>query len=193
MNDLGIIVFKPLNLRKAFILDEHKGMLQIIIQDIAGCKLGGMITYFLKNRYNNYYLEHYKIESLPLSAGKKDIVFLHTVFDIIYAFTPLYNPMPAIFRHLTLLYDEKMILYYDTAIWKKIFLARLLWLLGLYQEENMLALAFLKKIEHIPIDMISIETLDLALNKALDQWINDVLTVYQRMNGKNKIFNIDFL
>lgn len=29
--------------------------------------------------------------------------------------------MPAIFRHLTLLYDEKMILYYDTAIWKKYF------------------------------------------------------------------------
>ncbi|HTM06218.1 MAG TPA: hypothetical protein VL201_03165 [Patescibacteria group bacterium] len=188
MNYKGIIIYKTAYQSKTIILNDSDTMHVIYINTNKIVPVGSLIRYSKKYKGENCFGEYINIENLPLTVAKEDIYFLHHIFEIIYAFMPTEKTIPGIFEHILFLYSRSFDYWIQNIVWKKLFIGRLLFLLSIYQEEEKNIIAFLHKINHLPIDRVSIESLDLAEEEALDNWLRTIFTVHQRLNKFKKIY-----
>ena len=193
MDRVGIIIFKTFEKQKIFILDHYDGLQEVIVRDARCYHMGSLINYSLIYKNGRFFLDLCTIDDLPLKVGKIDILFLHLILDIVYAFMPLQNPMISVFNHLLLLYQDTILVHIADEYWKKIFLAKLLFLLTVYQEYDMDILLYLRIIEHVPLDRLDLSSLDLSFKKALDRWIHRVFLMHPTMYKKKRMLYLNFI
>jgi hypothetical protein len=182
MSYKGIIIYKPTYQSKTVILSTTNTMHHLYINTNTLLSIGSLILYSKTYKGETCFGDCITVEDLPLSMAKEDIYFLHHVFEIVYAFMPTEKIINGIFEHIFFLYNASINYWTKHVIWKKLFIGRLLFLLDIYREEEKIIINFLHKNNHLPIDRMSIESLDLAEEEALDNWLHTIFTVHQRLN-----------
>lgn len=182
MHYKGIIIYKSPYYGKTTILDSDNIVDHVFIQSKKLLSIGSFIEYTKKQKCNNYFSECISIQDLPLLIAKEDIYFLHHVFEIIYSFVPVGKTIHGLFDHIFFLYNESIDLYMQKSVCKKLFIGRLLFLLSIYNEEQKPIITYLHKIKHVPIDRMIIESLDLAEEENLTNWLITIFSMHQKLN-----------
>lgn len=182
MHYQGIILYKAAYQSKTIILNDTNIMQHVYINTHKQLSIGSLITYNKKFKGESCFGECITVEDLPLSIAKDDIYFLHHIFEIVYAFMPIEKKIVGVFEHILFLYSPSVHYFTQHISWKKLFIGRLLFLLSVYREEEKTIIAFLHKNNQLPIDRISIESLNLAEEEALDNWLDTIFTMHQRLN-----------
>jgi hypothetical protein len=173
MEQFGIIIHKAKNhASRMTILDAVHGM-QVIYNfyEKNSCAAGLLIKYKGVKKGQVFFVESCIIENSPFSIARNDIYFLHHVLELVYFFVPIGSCTRGLFDHLLLLYrlDEK----YDHVLtcWKKLFLCKLIFIVGLYPEKFSSLLNTINQQIIMPIDRTSVEFLHLAHEAEIDQVI----------------------
>ncbi|MDP3889214.1 MAG: hypothetical protein Q8Q25_01570 [bacterium] len=130
--------------------------------------LGSLLNYFLKKRADNYFLDNYEIIDMPLAIARLDLLFVHHVLELCYYFIPLGSTSDNVFSLLMLLYTKD---YVWTSLIKKIFLFKLLTIIGFYPEHPLLHKASMQYLLIMPIDKIVEEQINLDCEKDLHNWL----------------------
>lgn len=165
----GIIIrsFLPVK-QKIVVLSKQHGIHHLICRMSSGCVHGGLIEWQEKRRSEQFFLVNYELVALPDRWAADDIVFLHSVFQLVHACIPVASNPEGMFEHLLLLY--KSALHENREFYKKVFLCRFFSLLGLYPEypqqydEKFLCLI------SAPIDIMLSEQ-EMLLDKNVDAWV----------------------
>lgn len=182
MHYKGIIIYKAAYHSKATILDDTNTMHHVFIQSKKMLSIGSFIAYTKTQKGESCFGECISIEDMPLLIAKEDIYFLHHIFEIVYSFMPIGKTINGLFEHVFFLYTESITMYMQHMLWKKLFIGRLLFLLGIYKEEEKAIVSFLHKINHVPIDRMSIESLDLVEEETLNNWLLTIFSMHQKLN-----------
>lgn len=182
MHDKGIIIYKTAYHSKAAILDETNTMHYVFMQSKKLLSIGSYIVYTKKQKGDIFFGECLSIEDLPLAIAKENIYFLHHIFEIIYAFTPVGKTIHGLFDHVLFLYQQATSVYVENDRWKKLFIGKILFLLSIYKEEQKPIISFFHKINTMPIDRVTIESLHLAEEEVLNNWLLTIFDMHQKLN-----------
>lgn len=182
MHYKGIIIYKTACHAKTTILDDTNTMHYIFMQSKKVLSIGSYIMYTKKQKGDVFFGECISIEDLPLAIAKENIYFLHHIFEIIYSFTPVGKTIHGLFEHVLFLYDETTHFYVEDLRWKKLFIGKILFLLSIYKEEQTPIISFFHKINPLPIDRVTIESLHLAEEDALNNWLMTIFDMHQKLN-----------
>ncbi|MGB8467665.1 MAG: hypothetical protein WCE21_01555 [Candidatus Babeliales bacterium] len=157
----GIVLQAKLSKQnKILLLDKSHGK----IVAIPFCKKqlhlspGTMLEYVLSQKIYGFCIEQISIYDAPLTLGRNDILFLHTVLELcLYGLVENQSAVP-IFA------DFYGMLYTHSKQWnnmqKLVFILRFLWNTGMYAEEAV------KKYPHIP--SLFVLPLELMIHKAVE-------------------------
>ena len=115
-------------------------------------------------------------------------MFLHHVLELCYVFIPIGSCVKGIFDLLCLLYKPKK--YIQTNQHKKIFLFKLLTTLGIYASDDLVRASCFEPLQTMSIDTLDNYSLDLASEKALDNWLCHCIVEYA---GIDSLKTIHFL
>ncbi|RTL06894.1 hypothetical protein EKK58_04245 [Candidatus Dependentiae bacterium] len=182
MHYKGIIIYKTAFHSKTAILDENNTMQHVFMDGKKLLSIGSYIVYTKKQKGDVAFGECVSIEDLPLAIAKENIYFLHHIFEIIYAFTPVGKTIHGLFDHVLFLYHQPTNFYVEDALWKKLFIGKILFLLSIYKEEQKSIISFFHKINTLPIDRVTIESLHLAEEEALNNWLLTIFDMHQKLN-----------
>jgi hypothetical protein len=134
---------------------------------------GSLVEYRL-DRNGSLRIIDTEILYMPLHWGKHDLMFMHHILELCYYFTPLNSSCAAIFEMLSLMS------VWEEQIWsvsmKKIFIAKLLMVFGLYPQTVFVTGALFRKLLYCsPRTML---TLDIDENTMayIDQWIRQTIS-----------------
>ncbi len=125
---------------------------------------------------------------MPLLLAREDILFLHHVLELCYVLIPIGSCVKGIFDLLYQLYTSKKNIH--TKQYKKIFLFKLLTTLGIYASDDLVRASCFTSLHTMSIDTLDNYSLDLASEKALDNWLCHCIVEYA---GVNSLKTIHFL
>lgn len=155
----GIVIKSYLPFKnKIVILDRHLGMIDGIVLR-GDFMIGSLISYQLTQQANNFYcLRDVILEEVPFDLACHDILFLHHLVELCYYFIPIGSEIDGVFSLLQCLYliDKN---YWNSAT-QKLFLFRMLVLIGFYSQQVLLDEKIVKQLLEEPLD--NDVTIDLA-------------------------------
>jgi hypothetical protein len=165
--------FRGTNLQKIIILDCLRGKIECLIQN-KHLLHGTLVNYVIEEKHNTTFLSYIDIVDIPNKWVSSDIFFLHHLLEMCSVYIPekqnsdeIFNFLKKIYRPLKTKIDESII--------KKLFLCKLISLLGMHpNEENLdygrlfLILQDEKSILKTHIDIE--KKLTLWLSKSLEQF-----------------------
>lgn len=169
MYDQRGIVLKQISQHKIAILNDTVGRIDAVA--IKPPHLGSLITYTVqRERGTLHFLDHYSIIDLPFFLGRSDILFWHHVLELSYYFMPVGSYASELFVLLSFLYTvEKGSSWGAHA--KKLYLFKLLSVIGIQYEIPRLPAFKLHQFISMPPEQMSNEVLDEQSEKILDEWI----------------------
>jgi hypothetical protein len=128
------IVLKHINPTKqvCLILDSQCGV-QAYVLPREGICMGAYIEYTIREQRIWTVADDIELIALPYVKDISDLLLFHRVFDICSTCMPIGSSSPGVFEHICTLYHDRLL---DTTLLKKIFLCRLLTLLGFYPHEK---------------------------------------------------------
>jgi len=170
MRHTGIVIhtFLPKKYKVA-IIDNKVGRIDGFISSMVHGQPGSLFTYSIECKGSLYKIKDMCTDDMPLVLARNDILFLHHVFEICYRFIPVGSCVQGIFDLLCVLYDKKMSIMSRQC--KKIFLFRLLMLLGMYTTQIKTSVQWMRYVHEIPVDTKVSTLLNLEDEKQLDMWL----------------------
>ena len=153
------IVLKILPRRRSVVLlDEKIGKIDFF--DRGRLCVGSLIWYSI-NQKNNGRLDKIELIDLPMNFFKEHILFFHHVFEICYYFAPYCSPVMDVYSHVLRLYSEPG--FFETTLHKKLFVGRLLYLLGVCPDDDFFYINLFSK----PIDILMEQEINLVYERKL--------------------------
>lgn len=158
--------------QKIAVLDQYAGRIDVVIFG-AYVSPGSHISYALKSARTVIQISDVTLENLPLHLAREDLLFLHHILEILYHFLPIGGCIEGIFELLHNLFLIKPVAW--SIHGKKIFVFRLLMIIGMYPETQILSVPHIRILNNIQVDTMHATHLDLECGKALDQWLRHVI------------------
>lgn len=181
MHNQAIIIRLPLpGKHNVIALCNTLGLQQIHFMQTKKPCIGSLIEYTYEQKQSTLFASWYSIIDVPFLIAKNDILFLHHIFEIIYFFSPIGSCTQGIFALMQLLYLKELSLINPMA--KKIFLCKLFFTLGLLEEHHVPDIIKLYKIINMPIDIPDNNSLDLAREEEIDQWLYRCISDHPAMH-----------
>lgn len=179
MESAGIVLrHYPYSKHKIAVLDQKIGRVDLFLSFESRAMVGSFMHYTLEHKKNNYYITLPVLVDIPFVLAKTDLLFFHHVLELIYFFVPEGTPAYDLFDLALFLYDDSNYTWLEHMQLKKIFLCKLLLSVGVYCETSLIRLVNLKSVLALPIDMIDPESLDLADEKKIDQWLEQCVSMH---------------
>jgi len=177
---IGILLCKDnRNSKRFFILDKKLGKF-CALSDRSDISCGSLMTYNLSKRNSWMTLHHIDVLELPVIQNLDDLIFFHHVLELSYYFIPLAKMANDIFDLLFFLYTppEK----FNCNGSKKLFLCKLFAHLGFYPEDNQIPIFIFRLIRFEYIDALINKSIDLSLERKLDQWLDYCIAIHPCAN-----------
>jgi hypothetical protein len=131
--------------------------------------VGALLDYTIQMRNGLHWIVNYEIVDMPLSLARVDLLFLHHVLELCCHFMPNGTHDEGVFELLMILYKQDSQKY--SPLYKKVFLFKILTMVGLYPEHTILRKPSVYRLINMSIDKIMTESIDLECEKDLGQWI----------------------
>lgn len=184
MEHTGIILYKNKKSQyKVTVFDKERGKIDIFFLTTEKYPIGSIISYSLLEQRNSFNVKHFILEKSPCFLATIDILFLHHVLEIITFFSPSCYPITPVFNLSLSLYNEHSQRWMHNILLKKIFVCKLLLLIGNYDQIESIDSTFLHSFSHTPIDMIDPTSLDLAQEKNIDAWLHHCLASHPAISN----------
>lgn len=184
MESVGIILrHYSYSVYKIACLDQQLGRIDLILSRQKSIMVGGLMQYTAEPKKNNYFIKSLSLIDIPLQLAQSDLLFFHHVLELIYFFVPVGTPPYELFDLLLFLYNNADQVWVQHRVLKKIFLCKLLLDIGVYGEMHIPMLAYIRKIVQLPIDIIDPESLDLADEKMIDQWLQQCVETHPAISN----------
>lgn len=100
----------------------------------GACMQGALITYERQVWRDTTILQEVALQKLPQAWVCEDLLFLHHILEMIHYFSPEQSHARSVFDFLSFLYEEKPDPAQDLVLVKRLFVAKLFALLGVYPE-----------------------------------------------------------
>lgn len=122
--------------QKVSLFDASAGRLDTTFRSAASCALmqGALITYESHLWKGRTMIEGLTLCKLPQPWVCQDLLFLHHVLEMIHYFSPEHSHAKRLFEFLLFLYEEQPEAQSDLLLVKRLFIAKLFALLGIYPE-----------------------------------------------------------
>ncbi len=166
----GIVLKKHKYTDTISLLDAHLGHIKAIVYRAFCVSVGDVLSYQIDKRGKHYILLGCKIEQQPFLLSFHDIFFLHHIIEICYYSIPLGADEKEVFDLILFLYAH------FAASWtmniKKIFLFKLILLIGVYTEHPKLSKSIIMRLSTIStqaIAYISSKPIEGAVDEAIDK------------------------
>lgn len=153
---------------KLSVLDRDSGKM-MAVPNRSDLSNGSLIQYFKRDQEHLSFIHTIDIIDMPLALAHEDIVFVHHVLELCYYFIPNGSHAPQVFIALLRFYEYPIVL--SSPIMKKIFLAQLFFLLGVYPESGRLRTAAIDQLISTSIDFWASQSIDLRIEQELDEWL----------------------
>ncbi len=159
------------------LLDQQKGRFDVALErkrkKRGPISRGAIISYYLERYRNKMIATSIDLIDLPFVLAKTDILFLHHVLELSFVFLPVGAISHDAFQLIMKLYT-----IHETVCvisMQKLFLIRLLDILGLHPDhEKFQGAQFLRLIAG-PIDTLLDKKLDLETKNYINAWLHDCL------------------
>jgi hypothetical protein len=139
--------------------------------------VGSLIEYSVeRNRGTLRYIKQHSVVGVPFSIAKSDILFWHHVLELCYYFVPLGSFTQQLFELLEFLYTVDVGKCWRMRA-KKLYLFKLLVLIGVYTRLPRLPLEQVQYLQALPVHRIVDEAVDDQCENMLDEWLR--LCVYE--------------
>ena len=139
----------------------------------------------MRPKHALYIVDDMNIHEMPMALARQDILFLHHVLELCCQLIPVNSCVNGIFDLLMDLYSTHM--YTSSIQYKKLFLFKLLTILGIYPYTQKMQGPIFDRLVRMPIDSVCDETLDLESEKELDIWLHQCITEHVRVNSLKTI------
>lgn len=169
---------------KIALLDKQYGRIDGIVHSNR-IVIGALVRYTMRPKHAVYIIDDINIHEMPLQLARQDILFLHHVLELCYQLIPVNSSVDGIFDLLLRLYSSHT--YQSSAQYKKLFLFKLLTILGIYSCSQKMSKSTFDRLMDMPIDSMCDETLDLGSEKELDIWLYYCITEHVRMDALRTI------
>ena len=160
--------------RTIAILDSSMGKIKCVPNKEI-FTVGALVKYGIKTNKSPYFLEQIEIIHIPFETATQDILFFHHVLEICYHFIPYHSPTDEAFGLLKYLYLYPNRIQCNND--KKLFLFKLLTILGLYPEEIKFQTPHFHILATTSIDTIISKNLHLKSERKLDKWLHCCMTM----------------
>ena len=150
--------------------------------------IGALVKYGIKTNKSPYFLEYIEIIHIPFDTAVKDILFFHHVLEICYHFIPYHSPTDETFELLKYLYLYPNRINCNND--KKLFLFKLLTILGVYPEGANFQTPHFHTLATTSIDKILSNNLHIKSENKLDIWLHRCVTIHPEFS---KFKTINFL
>ena len=169
------IVLKNISQKDTVILlDENKGKVSFFVKRNF-CV--GSLVYYLEDQKNNLRFQKIELVGLPIRILKEHLLFFHHVFEICYYFAPYCLPANDIYKLILRLYSDLQ--FFETTFNKKLFVGRLLYLLGVCPEDDFMYVNLFSK----PIDIIMKQDVNLTYERKLSKLLLRCIQMHPSINN----------
>jgi hypothetical protein len=170
-----------------FVLDYKNGKIKCI-HNKNNILTGSIINYFITNNKSPYFIESIELLQAPFEIATDDILFLHHILEICDLFLPAQHQAKEIFNLIVNLYKFESEIKNRNK--KKLFIFKLLTLLGIYPEEARFRTAYFHCLATESIDNIILKNLNSEDEQELNNWLHCCITVQQEFS---KFKTINFI
>lgn len=176
--NIGIVLknYQPQKCKLA-ILDRDSGKI-VAVPNRTDMSNGALIMYFKREQEHVSFIHSIDIIDMPLALAHEDIVFVHHVLELCYYFIPMGSNASQVFRALLRFYEYPLVL--NTPIMKKIFVVQLFFLLGVYPDPQRFNSTSINQLISISIDIWAAQSIDLRIEKELDEWLMHCVKTHPR-------------
>ena len=165
----GIVIKQFHSMHKVALFDSQEGRFDAVIK--KPMHVGSMIEYSISRRSGTMvYLDSYSLIDLPFDLAKDDLLFWHHVLELCYYFVPLGSYTPNLFELCSFLYTIDIHAPLS-AHSKKLYLFKLLTIIGLYPRLPQLSLAKMHYFMALDLHAIAREIVDAQHEQLLDDWL----------------------
>lgn len=160
------------------LFDRDAGRIDGINYAVSTIPLGALIEYVPHEHQQGVQkkITDIQLYDLPLALAAQDIIFLHQVLELCHGLIPLGSHDQDVFNLLQILYTPGS--WIAESIYKKIFLSKLLVMLGLYPENVILNHAWFLQMVQTPFDEIVNRDVSRENEEKLDQWLQTCIASY---------------
>jgi hypothetical protein len=141
---------------------------------------GLLLSYTLESVRGRLMISDVMIENSPLYLAQEDILFLHHVLELCSTLIPIGSCTQGIFALLLTLYESHHQL--QARQHKKLFIFKLLALLGIASCHYHMRVLTLHQLHTISIDTSMKESLHLESEKDLDNWLQHTIAEYTNID-----------
>lgn len=170
-----------------FVLDYKNGKIKCI-HNKNNILTGSIINYFITNNKSPYFIESIELLQTPFEIATDDILFLHHILEICDIFLPTQHQAKEIFNLIVNLYKFESEIKNRNK--KKLFIFKLLTLLGIYPEKTRFRTAYFNYLATESIDNIILKNLNLKDEQELNNWLHCCMTDQQEFS---KFKTVNFL
>jgi hypothetical protein len=175
------IILKRINLSQSLylILDKSDGVIvcSIIRQ---GMFPGAWIEYTLRQKSSFLMADNAELVASPIINNTDDLALLHRVLEIFLICMPPGSFTPGIFECVLTLYDRSCTNFMQTSLVKKIFLCKLLTLLGFYPREKKFQNQFFSNLIYQSLDNLVSIPISIVQERDIEEWLRSCITVHMQ-------------
>jgi hypothetical protein len=178
----GIVLKKKLH--QLVILDSQLGKIKAIafVENIC---VGAVIDY-QRIPKKNLLITSIETVFLPIELARDDINFLHHLLEILFYFLPDDIPAPELFSLVSSLYNHPVRPL--TALFKKIFLVKLLLACGEYPDDEKFHHSSFHAMITESVDILANQGLDLRFEEYLDEWLLSCISTHPKIEQFKTIY-----
>ena len=173
--------------RIIFVLDYKMGKIKCI-PNKDNILTGSIISYFVTKDRSPFFIESIELMHVPFEMAIDDILFLHHILEICDLFLPMQHQAKEIFDLIVHLYKFEATIKQRSQ--KKLFIFKLLTLLGVYPEESRFQTPYFHSLATESIDNIIVKNLNLEDEQELSNWLHCCITMQQEFS---KFKTVSFL
>lgn len=173
------IILKRTNPTKSLysVLDKTEGVIFCSIVRQGICP-GACIEYTLQQKAIWLVADNVELVAFPLVNNTADLLLLHRALEICLVCMPIGSFTPGIFEYISILYDTPSMACLESSLVKKIFLCKLLALLGFYPHEKKFQNPFFHSLIAQSLDNIISFPVSMVQEKDVEEWLQSCIAVH---------------
>jgi hypothetical protein len=160
---------------KVSLLDQQGGR-KIAVPNRHNLAPGMVISYTTRSTQQMLFAQGVELVDQPSMTSFDELVFVHHVLELTHYFAPLEQPITGLYELLGLLYRKPYV--FAATAYKKIFLAHLFILFGMWPRDKKLQLFFSQSFVLKPLDIADSNNVQLIHEQALNAWLRECVTLH---------------
>jgi len=162
--------------QKLIVLDQYHGKVEMV-PNVATVYAGMHVIYTrMPAAGSHYFMNDVEIIDVPCELVQHDLLFLHHIFELCLYGIPFGNCAQDVYELLVRLYNMQA--HFKNSYNKKIFLFKLLQVIGMHPDSGQDQALSLNRLTFEPLDILLHETIDLEVESALDIWLTECIIAH---------------